>query len=258
MAKNEVEGCIARITQMARAPASTASWPPSGQASMSSPVSSRPTSLPVSPFKSLPGRFTILDAMGADKLLGKGDMLFSSRHIQLRRDRAALSPTRKSTASSRSSISRPSLVTTRRWNANSKAQAPTEPTRQQHRRRRGDHPKVHRCHRVEEKASSLMQRRLRSHLAARIMDELEDRGLVGPSRGAEPREILSTSTVRSLPSVAQAHPGHTNQFLELGRVAAPVVVRVNRLRLNFPNTASAARRGHRVAGSCRQKPRRFS
>ena len=26
--------------------------------------------------------------------------------------------------------------------------------------------------------------------AARIMDEIEDRGLVGPSRGAEPREIL--------------------------------------------------------------------
>ena len=26
--------------------------------------------------------------------------------------------------------------------------------------------------------------------AARIMDEIEDRGIVGPSRGAEPREIL--------------------------------------------------------------------
>ena len=37
-----------------------------------------------------------------------------------------------------------------------------------------------------------MQRRLRLGYtrAARIMDELEDRGLVGPSRGAEPREIL--------------------------------------------------------------------
>ena len=37
-----------------------------------------------------------------------------------------------------------------------------------------------------------MQRRLRLGYtrAARIMDELEDRGLVGPNRGAEPREIL--------------------------------------------------------------------
>ena len=47
--------------------------------------------------------------------------------------------------------------------------------------------------RIEQKASvSLMQRRLRLGYtrAARIMDELEDRGLVGPNRGAEPREIL--------------------------------------------------------------------
>ena len=47
--------------------------------------------------------------------------------------------------------------------------------------------------RSEQKASvSLMQRRLRLGYtrAARIMDELENRGLVGPSKGAEPREIL--------------------------------------------------------------------
>ena len=47
--------------------------------------------------------------------------------------------------------------------------------------------------RTGKKASvSLMQRRLKLGYtrAARIMDELEDRGLVGPSRGAEPREIL--------------------------------------------------------------------
>ena len=47
--------------------------------------------------------------------------------------------------------------------------------------------------RSEQKASvSLLQRRLRLGYgrAARIMDELENRGLVGPSNGAEPREIL--------------------------------------------------------------------
>jgi S-DNA-T family DNA segregation ATPase FtsK/SpoIIIE len=39
---------------------------------------------------------------------------------------------------------------------------------------------------------SLLQRRLRLGYtrAARIMDELEDRGIVGPSKGAEPRDIL--------------------------------------------------------------------
>jgi S-DNA-T family DNA segregation ATPase FtsK/SpoIIIE len=47
--------------------------------------------------------------------------------------------------------------------------------------------------RSEKKASvSLLQRRLRLGYgrAARIMDELENRGIVGESRGAEPREIL--------------------------------------------------------------------
>src|SRR5258708_37312511 len=47
--------------------------------------------------------------------------------------------------------------------------------------------------RSEQKASvSLLQRRLRLGYgrAARIMDELENRGIVGESKGAEPREIL--------------------------------------------------------------------
>ena len=47
--------------------------------------------------------------------------------------------------------------------------------------------------RSEAKASvSLLQRRLRLGYgrAARIMDELEERGIVGPSKGAEPRDIL--------------------------------------------------------------------
>jgi S-DNA-T family DNA segregation ATPase FtsK/SpoIIIE len=47
--------------------------------------------------------------------------------------------------------------------------------------------------RSEQKASvSLLQRRLRLGYtrAARIMDELEQRGVVGPSKGAEPRDIL--------------------------------------------------------------------
>src|SRR5258708_20615507 len=47
--------------------------------------------------------------------------------------------------------------------------------------------------RSEQKASvSLLQRRRRLGYgrAARIMDELENRGIVGPGKGAEPRDIL--------------------------------------------------------------------
>ena len=47
--------------------------------------------------------------------------------------------------------------------------------------------------RSDKKASvSLLQRRLKLGYgrASRLMDELEDRGIVGPSKGAEPRDIL--------------------------------------------------------------------
>jgi ribosomal protein S25 len=59
--------------------------------------------------------------------------------------------------------------------------------------------------RSEQKASvSLLQRRLKLGYgrAARIMDELENRGLVGPSKGAEPRDILIDLDVVPQPEAA--------------------------------------------------------
>jgi S-DNA-T family DNA segregation ATPase FtsK/SpoIIIE len=61
--------------------------------------------------------------------------------------------------------------------------------------------------RSEQKASaSLLQRRLRLGYtrAARILDELENRGIVGPSKGAEPRDILiDLDAVSSFPPTVQ-------------------------------------------------------
>jgi S-DNA-T family DNA segregation ATPase FtsK/SpoIIIE len=69
--------------------------------------------------------------------------------------------------------------------------------------------------RSEQKASvSLLQRRLRLGYtrAALIMDELENRGIVGPSKGAEPRDILIdldasnyTPPVEQPPIIAQTN-----------------------------------------------------
>ena len=66
--------------------------------------------------------------------------------------------------------------------------------------------------RSEQKASvSFLQRRLRLGYgrAARIMDELENRGIVGPSNGAEPRDILidlaAPSEPIKQPPVIQPH-----------------------------------------------------
>ena len=139
---------------------------------------------------------TILDAMGADKLLGKGDMLFLPPGTSnLRRAQGC-------------------LVTDDEINSiveivNNQAKPCYD--KDMERQLEGpsasnggnggsgideDEDLIQQCIeiiRVEQKASvSLMQRRLRLGYtrAARIMDEIEDRGLVGPSRGAEPREIL--------------------------------------------------------------------
>jgi hypothetical protein len=69
--------------------------------------------------------------------------------------------------------------------------------------------------RSEQKASvSLLQRRLRLGYtrAALIMDELENRGIVGPSKGAEPRDILidlddeSTGYTNNKTSAKEAQP----------------------------------------------------
>jgi S-DNA-T family DNA segregation ATPase FtsK/SpoIIIE len=53
-------------------------------------------------------------------------------------------------------------------------------------------------------STSALQRRLRIGyiLAARIMDELEKRGIVGPINGAEPRKVLNLEN-------AQPQKGHT-------------------------------------------------
>ena len=139
---------------------------------------------------------TILDAMGADKLLGKGDMLFlPPGTANLRRAQGCLVTDEE--------INRIVEIV----NTQAKPCYDTEMERQLEGPENGksgngasgideDEEIVQQCIeiiRIEQKASvSLMQRRLRLGYtrAARIMDELEDRGLVGPNRGAEPREIL--------------------------------------------------------------------
>jgi len=59
-------------------------------------------------------------------------------------------------------------------------------------RTRIDSSSASRLFAASRKQVSLLQRRLRLGYgrAARIMDELENRGIVGPSKGAEPRDIL--------------------------------------------------------------------
>jgi len=198
MARNDVENSIARITQMARAAGIhciVATQRPSVDVITGVIKANIPARIAFQVAAKVDSR-TILDAMGADKLLGKGDMLF-------------LPP-----GTSNLSRAQGCLVTDEEINriveivnTQAKPSYDKEMERQLEGPANGnsgnggsgideDEEIVQQCIeviRVEQKASvSLMQRRLRLGYtrAARIMDELEDRGLVGPSRGAEPREIL--------------------------------------------------------------------
>jgi len=198
MAKNDVENSIARITQMARAAGIhciVATQRPSVDVITGVIKANIPARIAFQVAAKVDSR-TILDAMGADKLLGKGDMLF-------------LPP-----GTSNLSRAQGCLVTDEEINRIVEIvndQAKPSYDQEMERQLKGpangtssnggsgideDEEIVQQCIeviRVEQKASvSLMQRRLRLGYtrAARIMDELEDRGLVGPSRGAEPREIL--------------------------------------------------------------------
>jgi S-DNA-T family DNA segregation ATPase FtsK/SpoIIIE len=196
VAPADVELAIARITQMARAAGIhciVATQRPSVDVITGVIKANIPARIAFQVASKVDSR-TILDAMGADKLLGKGDMLYlppgsarpvriqgvliTDEEIQTVVDSIAAQGQPSYEAEIHKELQKPAASGEKGSNCDE------------------DEELIQRCIeviRVEEKASvSLLQRKLRLGYtrAARIMDELEDRGVVGPSRGAEPREIL--------------------------------------------------------------------
>jgi S-DNA-T family DNA segregation ATPase FtsK/SpoIIIE len=195
VAPADVEMAIARITQMARAAGIhciVATQRPSVDVITGVIKANIPARIAFQVAAKVDSR-TILDAMGADKLLGKGDMLYlppgsgkliraqgaliTDHEIQSVVDFIARQGKPSYEAEIHKQLSRPVS-----------AEIPSGIDE--------DEGLIEQCIEVirsEKKASvSLLQRRLRLGYgrAARIMDELENRGIVGESRGAEPREIL--------------------------------------------------------------------
>lgn len=195
VAPSDVEMAIARITQMARAAGIhciVATQRPSVDVITGVIKANIPARIAFQVASKIDSR-TILDSMGADKLLGKGDMLFlppgaakliraqgvliTDEEIQGVVDHIANQGTPSYETDIHEQLSKPTPVSS---DGDSDE----------------DEELIEKCIEIirrEQKASvSLMQRRLRIGYtrAARIMDEIEDRGIVGPSRGAEPREIL--------------------------------------------------------------------
>jgi DNA segregation ATPase FtsK/SpoIIIE, S-DNA-T family len=196
VAPADVEMAIARITQMARAAGIhciVATQRPSVDVITGVIKANIPARIAFQVAAKVDSR-TILDAMGADKLLGKGDLLY------LPPGSAKLTRAQGSYISDHEIQSIVDFIAKQ-----AKPSYELEIHQQLSRASNGsgeesgideDEEIIQDCIEVirsEQKASvSLLQRRLRLGYgrAARIMDELENRGIVGPSNGAEPRDIL--------------------------------------------------------------------
>ena len=202
VAPADVEMLIARITQMARAAGIhciVATQRPSVDVITGVIKANIPARIAFQVASKVDSR-TILDQMGADKLLGKGDMFYlppgSAKMIRAQGalitdeeiDLLVKHIARQGKPSYDQEIHRalqkaPGSLGTMSLEGGDETSS-------------ADEEIIQRCIeviRVEKKASvSLLQRRLRLGYgrAARLMDELEDRGIVGPSKGAEPRDIL--------------------------------------------------------------------
>jgi S-DNA-T family DNA segregation ATPase FtsK/SpoIIIE len=196
VAPADVEMAIARITQMARAAGIhciVATQRPSVDVITGVIKANIPARIAFQVAAKVDSR-TILDAMGADKLLGKGDMLYlPPGSAKLIRAQGALITDQEmqSVVDSIAKQAKPS------YELEIHQQLSKAPSTFDEESGCGeDEELIEQCIEVirsEQKASvSLLQRRLRLGYgrAARIMDELENRGIVGPSKGAEPRDIL--------------------------------------------------------------------
>ena len=196
VAPADVEMAIARITQMARAAGIhciVATQRPSVDVITGVIKANIPARIAFQVAAKVDSR-TILDAMGADKLLGKGDMLYlPPGSAKLTRAQGVLITDQEIEAvvDFIAKQGKPSYeVEIHQQLAKGGSSFSSDESCDE------DEDLIQQCVdviRSEQKASvSLMQRRLRLGYtrAARIMDELERRGIVGPSKGAEPRDIL--------------------------------------------------------------------
>jgi S-DNA-T family DNA segregation ATPase FtsK/SpoIIIE len=197
VAPADVEMAIARITQMARAAGIhciVATQRPSVDVITGVIKANIPARIAFQVAAKVDSR-TILDAMGADKLLGKGDMLYlPPGSAKLIRAQGALITDQEiqSIVDFISAQGKPSYD----LEITQQLSKPASSMNEEEEASDEDEELIQQCIEVirsEQKASvSLLQRRLKLGYgrAARLMDELERRGIVGPSKGAEPRDIL--------------------------------------------------------------------
>ncbi|HIG84569.1 MAG TPA: DNA translocase FtsK [Verrucomicrobia bacterium] len=190
----DVEQAIARIAQKARAAGIhliIATQTPRADIVTGIIKANIPSRIAFQVSSSLDSR-VILDNKGAEKLVGKGDMLYlPPGSAQLQRAQGALITDKEcvSIVDFCSEQASPIFAQEIEDSMNGKSEEDDEVSEE-------DEEIIEKCLeviQVERRAStSLLQRRLRLGYtrAARMMDILEMRGIIGPGDGAKPREIL--------------------------------------------------------------------
>jgi DNA segregation ATPase FtsK/SpoIIIE, S-DNA-T family len=190
----DVESAIARITQMARAAGIhliVATQTPRADVITGVIKANIPSRIAFQVASKIDSR-VILDENGADRLLGQGDMLYlppsASRLIRAQGVLVTDDEIHR-LVEFVSAQSPPAFDTAMHEKLQSTAASEEDVTEE-------DEELVEKCLEIirqEKRAStSLLQRRLRLGYtrAARIVDILEQRGILGPGEGAKPREIL--------------------------------------------------------------------
>jgi S-DNA-T family DNA segregation ATPase FtsK/SpoIIIE len=190
----DVESAIARITQMARAAGIhiiVATQTPRADVITGVIKANIPSRIAFQVASKIDSR-VILDENGADRLLGQGDMLYlppSASRLIRAQGVLVTDEEIRGLVEFVSSQGKPAFDPAMHEKLESTASANEEVSEE-------DEELVEKCIEIirqEKRAStSLLQRRLRLGYtrAARIVDILEQRGILGPGEGAKPREIL--------------------------------------------------------------------
>jgi S-DNA-T family DNA segregation ATPase FtsK/SpoIIIE len=193
----EIENCIARLAQLSRAVGIhmiIATQRPSVNVITGTIKANFPARIAFQVAQKVDSR-TILDTVGADKLLGRGDMLFlppgSSKLIRAQGAMVSDAEIRRVVEFVRNQGAPQYEVEIKEKLEKSGASASGGEDGEG-----VDDELLEQCVQIiretRRASTSSLQRRLRIGYtrAARIMDILEERGIVGPPRGSDPREIL--------------------------------------------------------------------
>lgn len=193
VAQAEVENAIARLAQLSRAVGIhmiLATQRPSVNVITGTIKANFPARIAFQVAQKVDSR-TILDAVGADKLLGKGDMLYlppgSSKLIRAQGTMTTDAEIKRIVEFIKKQ-GQPSYIMEIKEKIESKAVSMPDQDEDDEVLETA----IEIIRHTGRASTSSLQRRLRIGYtrAARLMDILEERGVVGPPRGSDPREIL--------------------------------------------------------------------